>query len=145
MIAVGIGSRKGVAANDVLAAIDAALAAHGLTRGEIDRLATAELKRGEPVLSEAGAAIGLELTIVDDEKLEAASRRTLTHSDLSLALSGAPSVSEAAALAAAGPGSHLLGPRLVVGAVTCAIAVSERTAVPPLRHRSDGTTPDETP
>ena len=32
MIVAGIGSRKGVAANDVLAAIDAALAAHGLSR-----------------------------------------------------------------------------------------------------------------
>ena len=41
MIVAGIGSRKGVAAADVLAAIDAALAAHGLTRGQIDRLATA--------------------------------------------------------------------------------------------------------
>ena len=41
MIVAGIGSRKGVAAKDVLAAIDAALAAHGLSRGEIDRLATA--------------------------------------------------------------------------------------------------------
>ena len=33
MIVAGIGSRKGVAANEVLAAIDAALAAHGLSRG----------------------------------------------------------------------------------------------------------------
>ena len=47
MIVAGIGSRKSVAANDVLDAIDAALAAHGLSRGAIDRLATAELKRDE--------------------------------------------------------------------------------------------------
>jgi cobalt-precorrin 5A hydrolase len=139
MIVAGIGSRKGVAVNDVLAAIDAALAAHGLSRGEIDRLATAELKRDEPALSEAVAAIGLELTIVDNEALQAASPRTLTHSDLSLALSGAPSVSEAAALAAAGPASRLLGPRLVLGSVTCALAVSEETAVPD----PDATTPDK--
>ena len=37
MIVAGIGSRKGVAAKEVLAAIDAALAAHGLSRGELDR------------------------------------------------------------------------------------------------------------
>ena len=128
MIVAGIGSRKGVAANDVLAAIDAALATHGLSRGAIDRLATAELKRDDPALGAASEAFGLELTIVDDEALRGAASRTLTHSDLSLALSGAPSVSEAAALAVAGPASRLLGPRLVLGSVTCAIAISEDAA-----------------
>ena len=53
--------------------------------------------------------IGRELTIVDDAALSAASSRTLTHSELSLAMTGAPSVSEASALAAAGPASRLLG------------------------------------
>ena len=123
MIVAGIGSRKGVTAADVLAAIDAALAAHGLTRAQIDRLATAPLKRDEPALGVASVAIGRELIIVDDGALRAASPRTLTHSELSLAMTGAPSVSEASALAAAGPASRLLGPRLVVGSVTCAIAV----------------------
>ena len=137
MIVAGIGSRKGVAAEDVLAAIDAALAAHGLTRGQIDRLATAPLKRDEPALSAASAAIGRELVIVDDAALSAASPRTLTHSELSLAMTGAPSVSEASALAAAGPAAACSG-RAGVGSVTCAIAVSEdcrASHLPPLRHR----------
>jgi cobalt-precorrin 5A hydrolase len=50
------------------------------------------------------------------------SDRTLSHSDASLSLAGTPSVSEAAALAAAGDGARLAGPRIVVGPVTCAIA-----------------------
>jgi cobalt-precorrin 5A hydrolase len=37
---------------------------------------------------------------------------------------GVPTVAEAAALAAAGPAARLLGPRLVVGAATCALAAS---------------------
>ena len=124
MIVAGIGSRKGVAANGRAGRRSTPrLPRMACRAAQIDRLATAELKRDEPALSDAGAAIGLELTIVDDEALRAASPRTLTHSDLSLALSGAPSVSEAAALAAAGPASRLLGPRLVLGSVTCAIAV----------------------
>jgi cobalt-precorrin 5A hydrolase len=138
MIVAGIGSRKGVAATAVLAAIDAALAAHGLTRDQIDRLATAPLKRDEPALHAASVEIGLELVVVDDAALSVASPRTLTRSELSLAMTGAPSVSEASALAAAGPASRLLGPRLVVGSVTCAIAVSEETEgqspLPPLRR-----------
>ena len=51
--------------------------------------------------------------------------QTLTASPLSLAVAGTPSVSEAAALAAAGPSAKLLGPRTVFGPVTCAIAMSE--------------------
>ena len=125
MIVAGIGTRKGVAASAVIAAIDAALAAHGLSRGELDGLATARLKRDEPALLAAGSAIGRELIIVDDAELQAASGRTQTHSEMSAATACTPSVSEASALAAAGPGSRLLGPRLVLGAVTCAIAVSE--------------------
>ncbi|NGO50535.1 cobalamin biosynthesis protein [Mesorhizobium camelthorni] len=49
---------------------------------------------------------------------------TLTHSARSQAVAGSPSVSEAAALAAAGEGARLLGPRIVVGQVTCALATS---------------------
>jgi cobalt-precorrin 5A hydrolase len=36
-----------------------------------------------------------------------------------------PSVAEAAALAAAGPAARLIGPRLVIGSATCALAASE--------------------
>jgi cobalt-precorrin 5A hydrolase len=124
MIVAGIGSRKGVATKDVLAAIDAALAKHGLMRGRLDRLATAPLKADEPALDAARAALGLELVVVEDAKLAEASDRTLTRSEASTERAGTPSVSEASALAAAGPGSRLLGPRVVVGAVTCAIAIS---------------------
>ncbi len=49
----------------------------------------------------------------------------LTRSAASLAATGTGSASEAAALAAAGPGARLLGPRLVLGPVTCALAEGE--------------------
>ncbi|TIT41490.1 MAG: cobalamin biosynthesis protein, partial [Mesorhizobium sp.] len=56
--------------------------------------------------------------------LQAASPRTLSSSSLSRDLAGTPSVSEASAVAVAGKGASLLGPRTVLGAVTCAIAIS---------------------
>jgi len=62
--------------------------------------------------------------VVADDALEAASSGTLSRSELSQAQAGTPSVSEASALAAAGKGAKLLGPRTVLGAVTCAIAIS---------------------
>ena len=130
MMVAGIGSRKGVATEDVLAAIDSALAAHGLVRSRLDRLATAPLKADEPALHGAATALGLEQVVVQDAKLAEVSDRTMTRSEASLEKAGTPSVSEASALAAAGPGSQLLGPRVVVGAVTCAIAISGESDLP---------------
>jgi cobalt-precorrin 5A hydrolase len=63
--------------------------------------------------------------LVSDADLKAAGERTETKSDRVLALMGVPSVAEAAALAVAGPSARLIGPRLVFGAATCALAASE--------------------
>ncbi len=125
MIVAGLGSRKGATQVQVLAAVDAALAAHGLTRGHLDRLATVPLKQHEAGLSAAAAALGLELTVVDQASFAGVADRISTASTLSAAHAGTPSVSEASALLAAGPKAKLLGPRLAVGPVTCAIAMTE--------------------
>lgn len=139
MIIAGIGCRKGVSCEQVLAAIDAALAAHGLAPTDLTAFATTEFKRGEAAIFAAGQKLGLPVVVVDTPVATAssspgdggaaseASRRggtatTLTMSRASLAVAGTPSVSEAAALCAAGPGAKLLGPRTIVGPVTCALA-----------------------
>ncbi len=117
MTVAGLGCRRGVTAAEVLAAIDAARAAHGAPA--LDALATVPAKCDEPALTAAAAHLGLPLVIVapaDDGRL-------LTRTAASRAATGAGSASEAAALAAAGPEARLLGPRLVVGRVTCAIAI----------------------
>jgi len=114
MTVAGIGCRRGVDAAEVLAAVTAARAAHAVAG--LDALAT--VKRDEPALAEAAERLALPLLIVaagDDARL-------LTQSAASRAVTGTGSASEAAALAAAGPGARLLGPRLAVGRVTCAIA-----------------------
>ncbi|TGV13189.1 cobalamin biosynthesis protein [Mesorhizobium sp. M8A.F.Ca.ET.173.01.1.1] len=124
MMVAGIGSRKGVTVEDVLAAIETALEAHGLAMSALSALATAALKKDEDAIAAAGRALNLPVIIVDDAALQAASPRTLSSSSLSRDLAGTPSVSEASALAVAGKGASLLGPRTVLGAVTCAIASS---------------------
>jgi cobalt-precorrin 5A hydrolase len=197
MIVAGIGCRKGVSMAEVIAAVEAALEAHGLDAGTLSALATAAFKRDEEAIFAAGRELGLPVIVVEDEAqasmtkdsplrqasllesavqpltcLPASSPRergeeslhdgfrqsstsqvergghrppsprsrgqgpgrgmrgglaaanTLTHSELSQALAGTPSVSEAAALAAAGEGARLYGPRIVVGLVTCALATS---------------------
>ncbi|QND68712.1 cobalamin biosynthesis protein [Mesorhizobium loti] len=124
MMVAGIGSRKGVSVEDVLAAIETAVEAHGLTMTALSALATAVLKKGEDAIAAAGRVLNLPVIIVDDAALQAASPDTLSHSDLSQDVASTPSVSEASALAVAGKGARLLGPRTVLGPVTCAIAIS---------------------
>ncbi|MGD9512219.1 MAG: cobalamin biosynthesis protein [Geminicoccaceae bacterium] len=120
MIVAGFGFRQGASSGDILAALDAALAAHG--RREVAALATSQDKAAEPGLLAAGRALGRPVTALPQEKLLAVAHQTLTRSDRSMEATGLPSLSEAAALAAAGEAARLLGPRVVVGAATCALA-----------------------
>ncbi len=125
MIVAGIGSQKGVSTTEVVAAVEAALAAHGLERSRLDLLATARMKQDEAGIIAACGAMSLPLVLVDDAVLAELSPATISRSQASLAAAGTYSVSEAAALAAAGDGARLAGPRLAVGRVTCAIAFGD--------------------
>ncbi|MBZ9885899.1 cobalamin biosynthesis protein [Mesorhizobium sp. CA10] len=124
MMVAGIGSRKGVTAGDVRAAIETALEAHGLTMTALSALATGEIKRDEPAIFLAARDLDLPVLVISDAALQSVSSGTVSRSDASQAQAGTPSVSEASALAAAGKGANLLGPRIVLGPVTCAIAIS---------------------
>ena len=122
MIVAGLGCRKGVTETEVLAGIRAVLAAHAVEPGDVEALAVPEQKSGEAGIHEAARALGLTVLVIGRPALEAAASRTLTSSMRSLAATGAPSASEAAALAAIGPAGTLLGPRIATGSVTCALA-----------------------
>ncbi|QZZ37747.1 cobalamin biosynthesis protein (plasmid) [Nitratireductor kimnyeongensis] len=126
MICAGFGARKGVTSEAVLAALDAALTTHGLTRDRLGALATVPRKRDEPCLLDAAKALGLPLSIADESALQAVATRCLTRSDHALSATGLPSASEAAALTVCGPAARLLGPRLTFDGVTCAIATTGR-------------------
>lgn len=122
MIVAGVGSRKGVSTEAVLAAIRAAAGAHGLPVARIGRLATGEIKSGEAAFAQAALELGVPLEFVSTAKTQ--SQTTLSRSLASLVRTGAGSLAEAAALASAGEGARLFGPRTVFGPVTCALAES---------------------
>ncbi len=128
MTVAGIGCRRDVTTAEVLAAIDAALTAHGLSRASLDALATVPSKCDQAALHVAAAALGVPMLVPTGDSISAAAPRTISLSAASHAATGTQSASEAAALAAAGPGTRLLGPRHILGPVTCAIAVSEETS-----------------
>jgi cobalt-precorrin 5A hydrolase len=124
MIAAGIGCKRGAAASDIEAAIRAALASARIKADALDVIATIEAKSAEAGIRAAAEKFGVTLIVVPELELAAASGRVETHSERVAALAGVGSVAEAAALAAAGPASTLIVPRRIVGAATCALAVS---------------------
>lgn len=122
VIVAGIGSQKGVSAAEVVEAVEAALNEYGLQKSELALLATARIKQDETGIIAAGGTMNLPLVLIDGDVLSEISSQTITKSAASLSAADTPSVSEAAALAAAGEGARLAGPRIAVGKVTCAIA-----------------------
>jgi cobalt-precorrin 5A hydrolase len=125
MIVAGVGCRRGAGAPDIEAAIRAALARAGVAPDALDAIATTAAKQGDIAIDAAAASFGVAVILVPEPELIAAADRTETKSERVLALTGVPSVAEAAALAAAGPSARLLSLRLVVGSATCAVAASE--------------------
>ncbi|HEX3502988.1 MAG TPA: cobalamin biosynthesis protein [Xanthobacteraceae bacterium] len=128
MIVAGVGCRRGASAPDIEAVIRAALARAGVAADALNAIATTAAKHDEAGIKAAAANFGVSVVLVPDAELKAAGKRTETKSDRVLALTGVPSVAEAAALAAAGPSARLISPRLVLGAATCALAASELAA-----------------
>jgi cobalt-precorrin 5A hydrolase len=124
MIVAGVGCRRGAPAPDIEAAIRTALERAGVAAHALDCIATIAAKNGEAGIIAAAAKLGVAVVVVPEAELKAASDRTETRSERVLALTGVTSVAEAAALAAAGPTARLIGPRLVMGAATCALAAS---------------------
>lgn len=124
MIIAGIGCRRQVSATEVVAAIE--MAVSRLTRVRLpDSIAIAASKAHEAGVLTAAETLAIRIVLVPQQALEAAGARTLTRSAKSLQKMNVPCVSEAAALAAGGPRSKLLAPRVALGNVTCALAEGE--------------------
>lgn len=118
MRVAGIGFRGGAS----LQSLTDALARAG---GGADALATAESKAGAAVALALARALGLPLIAVTRADLER--QPVLSHSARVAARFGTGSVAEAAALAAAGPGARLLGPRVISQDGLATAALAERT------------------
>ena len=80
VIVAGIGSRKGVTAAEVVAAVEAALKEYGLERNALATLATTGFKSGETGIFEAGKMMGLEVVVIETPPpLPLATRREGDH------------------------------------------------------------------
>ena len=77
-VIAGIGCRTGVAAWDIIAAVDGALAAHALDRSRLRALAVVPLKSREPAIREAALALGVAVDLPSTDALDETDRRTVT-------------------------------------------------------------------
>lgn len=122
MIAAGFGFRAAAEAQSLLAALEAAIAATGGAAPWM-LAAPADKAEGAEFLALA-ETLGLPVAPVAPAMLAAMDPLCRTRSAASEAARAVGSVAEAAALAAAGPGARLLGPRVTSpdGMATCALA-----------------------
>ena len=121
-LVAGIGCRRGASMRSIACALDHALQVAGRGRGDVAMLASIARKRDEAGLAAMAAHLGVALLFIDDASAET----TLTDSAASRGATGLGSVAEAAALAGAGSGARLLGPRSASDAATCALAEAPR-------------------
>jgi len=129
MIVAGLGCRRGCAREDVVGALEAALARSGRALAEIEALYAPTFKADEAVLSEVAYQLSKPLILLVPDVMEACAALALTHSERVTAYTGLSSVAETAALAGAralagSPDVTLLGPRIAVGGATCALATA---------------------
>jgi cobalt-precorrin 5A hydrolase len=119
MIVAGIGCRR-----EVSAAAIVALAQDAAERATVrlDLLAAPEFRREETGIAEAATTLGLPIRWIPNAALKGEQGRCLTRSARAAAEVGLASVAEAAALAAAGPDSRLILPRIARDGVTLALA-----------------------
>lgn len=119
-LGLGLGSRKNVPAGEILAHVTQVFAQTGLAQQSIAAVGTASIKRDDPGLCAAAAALGPEVVFYELEALAAVS--TAGQSETVRRRTGTGSVSEAAALLLSG-GGELISPKTKTGRVTCAVAL----------------------
>jgi len=122
MIVAGVGFKRSVAADEIVALVEQALGQAALTRGSLDKLATIKALAALPAFAEAARRLAVAAIAVEEPALSAAAERVRTQSARSIAAHGVGSVAEAAALAAAGPHAELILERIASPATTCALA-----------------------
>jgi cobalt-precorrin 5A hydrolase len=119
-IVLGIGARKGVSEEQVLAAVDEALAAAGKTRDDVRAVATIDLKSEEAGILAAAERLGVPVQIVGRERIRTL-QEVLREPGFVEEITGVAAVCEPAAMLA-GAQTTLLAPRKARDGVTVALA-----------------------
>jgi cobalt-precorrin 5A hydrolase len=117
---VGVGCRRGTAADTIVAAVGEALVTAGCELAQVRLLASAAIKADEPGLLQAARQLGLPLRFIPVKDIRNTPRE-FQHSDFVRRKVDLPAVAEPAALLA-GSRTQLLLPKHILHGVTVAIA-----------------------
>jgi len=128
-LAVGMGCRRGVPAEELEQLLKDAFRSHGLALESIYCITTAELKRDEPGINQLAEKLGVPVYCYGADELNSQfqkGNKSLTPSSQAHRLLGLWGVSEPAALLASG-GNELLVTRMKTSRATIAVARKEFT------------------
>ena len=117
--ALGIGCRRGIAGADLKAEVGNILQSHGYSWNDINLIASAELKKDEPGLLALAEELGTPVKFFSGEELNSIQVNGVSHAAQEHL--GINSVSEAAAMLAAGNGAKLIFGKTASGNVTAAL------------------------
>lgn len=122
VLALGVGCDRGCPPEELAALVRDTLEAEALAPGSIACVASIDLKMDEPAVHALAASLGVPARFFTAAELAEQAPRLQNPSDVVLKETGCPGVSEGAALAAAGPESELVVPKLKTKRATVAIA-----------------------
>lgn len=134
---LGVGCARNCPPEELDALVRGALEAAELSPGALKGIFTLDLKADEPAVHALSAKLGLPVRVFSAAELEAETQRLQNPSDVVFAEVGCHGVSEAAALAAAGPEAFLGSPKIKSANATCAIAFAP-DVITELRGRARG-------
>lgn len=120
-LVAGVGCARGASAGEILALLAAGLNEAGLAAESLGALASIDRKQDEPGILEAAGRLGLRVHFFTAAELSAVEGVENPSQTVRGAV-GTPSVAEAAALLAAGPGALLALPKRKSSSATVAIA-----------------------
>jgi cobalt-precorrin 5A hydrolase/precorrin-3B C17-methyltransferase len=123
-IALGVGCDRAADEWELKTLVSNVLKANDILVSEIACIATIESKKHEPAIHALSRELDVPLCLFSAEVLSREEGRTATPSDLVQGAVGTPSVSEAAALAAAGADASLLVAKQKSAHCTAALALS---------------------
>ncbi len=124
-LAIGLGFRKAATAESLAALIREARSRLPAALAGAPAMLATIAEKDRPPLRAAAALLDLPVLILSKAALAGTEDRITVSSDTARACLGIPSVAEAAALAAAGPGARLVVTRVATADATCAIALRD--------------------
>ena len=122
VLAVGVGCERDVEPQELRALVRRTLDANGLSHHAVACVASLDLKLDEPAIRAVADDLAVPARFFKAATLERETPRLSAPSDVVFQAVGCHGVSEAAALACAGPGGALIIPKMRSARATCAVA-----------------------